>query len=60
MKPFRQGWLRFGFTVPFLAVGLPYWLPPYTGQCPDTLLTPGLALVALPGRGPRQCEDHSP
>lgn len=48
MNSFRYGWLWFGFTLPFLAVGLPYWLLPYNRvNVPDALLTPGLGLAAF-------------
>lgn len=48
MNLFQNGRLWLGFLIPFLAVGLPYWLLPYNRvNVPDALLTPGLALVVF-------------
>jgi hypothetical protein len=41
-----KNWTALAFGLSFLAVGLPYWLIPYSGvNLPDALIGPGLLVV---------------
>jgi hypothetical protein len=48
MRKARGFWLPLGFALGFLAVGVPYWLVPYSQvDLPNALVGPGLLVVAF-------------
>ncbi len=56
MDKLRQNGLPIAFVASFLAVGVPYWLIPYSKiSLPDALVAPGMLVVVLGALMLRSC-----